>query len=83
MELKTLKDLIETFGNSTSGFDFINPNKARQNAIKWIKSADMSTNEALDIWQPFNKHNDLIKSMHCISAWIRHQYNITDEDLNG
>lgn len=33
-KLKTLKDLKETFGNSTSGFEFINPKKVKQEAIK-------------------------------------------------
>lgn len=53
----------------------------RKEIIKWIKSGDMSSSEALHIWKPFVAGNDIITSMIAIKKFLMFWLNITDEEL--
>lgn len=70
-ELKTLKDLILTFDN----IEEIATMRAIQlEAIKWIKQ--------LEEYREFREYKKLSTSENnCMVNWIKHFFNITDEEL--
>ena len=71
-ELKTLKDFILIIGLNNQkdylGFRMINSQKLRQEAIKWVK--DLTEKQKTSLYNNF-----------AIIEWIKHFFNLTEEDL--
>ena len=72
-KLKTLKDLIKGWGNRSNGFDFINPEELKAEAIKDL----MNIYDLEDIFKI--KLND--KIINILNKYIMWKNNITEEDL--
>ena len=73
MKFKTLKDLYEYNLELAKSIKVINKEELKQEAIKWIKLCEKEKERA------FNSTDE-----NCIIAqinWIKHFFNITEEDL--
>ena len=68
-ELKTLKDIRTEVDIKTEELDLIT--ELRAEAIKWVKHFNATSK---DITGLINM---------CVSDWIKHFFNISEEDLNG
>jgi len=82
MKLKTLRDLIseeKDFILGTLPAHIVWPGELRQEAIKWIKEFKENPekyNERFTYYDEYGMDADGLIN------WIKHFFNITDEDLN-
>lgn len=87
MKLKTLKDMEIFWDCNVDKEDTINTvgcNQLKQEAIKWIKKIDYPlecNGKIIFIGRcPCNAEHKYFPKEH-ITEWIKHFFNITDEDL--
>jgi len=83
-ELKTLKDL--SYGLNKIPKSHCNPEELKQEAIKWIKyihARIIKTQDRYGMGYPvkINGEEKLVSDWVSIMFWIKHFFNITDEEL--
>jgi hypothetical protein len=83
-ELKTLKDCLDVCHD-----DYASPDVLKQEAIKWLKIFDEECKDKTSA-DELNKINykydlnfipDLGCAVYIIPAWIKHFFNITEDEL--
>ena len=89
--MKTLKDLIiyDSDGDLDkvgTEFQWISPETLRQSAIEWIKELRKALEDGgfsmPEIFRPFEHIPDWRGEVMAVITWIKHFFNITEEDLN-
>lgn len=80
-ELKTLKDLdtFDKFMPCTDKRDFIDKDELKAEAIKWIKWFKDSD---WDEFKEFNSSDEFGSGHEGLDNWIRHFFNLTEEELS-
>jgi len=88
VELKTLKELILPYTEDDGSMGWISPVDLKQEAIKWIKAIDVKPDKRDIKIETFEDvANNAIRAVlteetDIVVRWIKHFFNITDEELN-